>query len=396
MPLHPNSQLLVDRLENLPVLDGRFTGMKLINFDSVADQKRGSFSLVFKATEMATGEPVALKFYDLDPNWFHDAYRTAAFRREHEILSGLQGRDHCLQLLSGFDVFHLDVPVVPGTNITLPCPYFAIEWIADEIDPYFLQQDTFAALDKLRLLDGVIHSVEILHRHGIFHRDLKPDNLRACKRNGRRIIIPIDMGTAARMTSNPIATVYGRPAGAPAYASPEARCGLAGNRRLAQATDVYAIGCMLYELFNPDFFVRALLDRNPVIGVVLAAMQTYVNATHDDHAQQVEWDVALAKHGNSVVAVPLDGPGNTVPPGVMPVLSDLLQTLTSVDYKNRPTDLAHVRRRLLGPMRALQNEASYQVRLARARALRQAKIKRAVEREERVRQALKARRNGDD
>lgn len=228
MPLPSVSQFLVDDLQALPLLDGRFEGMTLVNFNSAQDQRRGCFSLVFRAHDQDNGRDVALKFFD--PSRAMDEYRLKAFHREHEILEHLLGVDHCLQLASDLKTYQLQVPIKMGPTISLHCEYFAVEWIEEEIDKYFLCQEQFSALEKLMLFASLAASVEILHLREVFHRDLKPDNLRLAARNGSNDVIPIDLGTAARFSSAPIQTSYADSVGASAYASPEAYCGRRASR----------------------------------------------------------------------------------------------------------------------------------------------------------------------
>ncbi len=49
MPLSDNSLHLVKELESLQSLDNRYENIKLVNFNSASDAKRGCFSLVFRA-----------------------------------------------------------------------------------------------------------------------------------------------------------------------------------------------------------------------------------------------------------------------------------------------------------------------------------------------------------
>lgn len=137
MPLSPNSQLLVNTLQATPLLDGQFENIKLVNFDSVTNQKRGCFSLVFSAHDRVEDSPVALKFYDIDPLAMNDSYRRNAYRREHEILQVLLNKERCLQLASALSTFNLVIQIAPGQQVTLPCEYFAVEWIDTDIDDYF-------------------------------------------------------------------------------------------------------------------------------------------------------------------------------------------------------------------------------------------------------------------
>jgi hypothetical protein len=61
-----NSQLLVNALESQAELDGRYIGLKCVNINSLTGEKRGCFSLVFRAFDKVDQRPVALKFFDLD------------------------------------------------------------------------------------------------------------------------------------------------------------------------------------------------------------------------------------------------------------------------------------------------------------------------------------------
>lgn len=74
MPLSDNSRFLISTLETLPLLDGRFQYLHLVNYDSAHDEKRGFFSLVFRAEDITDSRLVAIKFYDIDPR-FRDSLR---------------------------------------------------------------------------------------------------------------------------------------------------------------------------------------------------------------------------------------------------------------------------------------------------------------------------------
>jgi serine/threonine protein kinase len=217
-----------------------------------------------------------------------------SFRREHTILKGLLGVHRCLQLTSGLNPYDVHIPT-GGTYVVVPCQYFAVEWIDEDIDKYFLQQDRFTPMERLRVFHAIVSSIQSLHENQVFHRDIKMDNLRQVTRNGQRQIIAIDLGTAARFASAPIQTEYVQQVGAPIYASLEALCGLAGNRIVAPRTDPYAIGCLLFELFNKDYYFHKLLARNPNFRLLYAALRTQVNPLATDIDQAKDWGKALDK-----------------------------------------------------------------------------------------------------
>ena len=152
------------------------------------------------------------------------------------------------------------------------------------------------------------------------------DNLRIRTDSKGRTVVAIDLGTAARFDSGYIQPSYGRPVGAVQYAAAESRCGLAGNRRLAPSTDKYALGCLLFELFNRNLFFHALHACNRDLGPRLLAMsQLLLGPTEEKRIEQ--WHSALSQFGGGVTPVAIDGPGNSVPPGISALLNELLAGL---------------------------------------------------------------------
>lgn len=371
MSLSQNSQLLVKTLEAISLLDGRFTQIKLVNVNSFNNEKRGCFSLVFSAQDIIENVPVALKFYDIHPDLINNDYRRACFIREHEILQTLMNKNRCLQLASALTTYPLEITIEDNSKITLPCQYFAVEWVNDEIDNFFYRQEDFNTLDKLQLFNEITLAIEALHRYEVFHRDLKPDNLRKYQDAIKRVVIAIDLGTAASFSSDAIQQHYQHNVGAPAYAAPEAIIGLAGHRKLAQYTDCYALGCMLYELFNRDIFFRALLSKNPNFQPTLSAMAIELREAEEETEKLRAWNSALRKFSSGIASINIDNEGNTVPPGIASLLNELLSTLTHIDYSKRPINLERVRFRIGAAIKILKNEKLYQERLERSREMRQ-------------------------
>lgn len=376
MALNANSQLLVDNLQSLSLLDGRFANIRLANWNSATNQKRGCFSLVFSVDDILNGTRVALKFYDLDPALAHDKYRRASFLRENEILKQLVTVDRCLQLVQEMRDYHLSVSVTGAGLIVIPCQYFVVEWLDDEVDEYFFDQQKHDSVAKLKIFNEIVLAVEALHGREVFHRDLKADNLRAAQKALKRLVVAIDLGTAARFDSAHIATSYGHAVGAPIYAPSEAHCGLSGNREIAPYSDVYALGCLLYELFNLDFFFRALHAQNANINLRLAAMSPMVAGQPEDK-QVALWISALSKFGAGVTPIAIDGPGNYVPAGIASLLNDVLVRLTHFDFRRRPLNLDWVRGKIWTAMRILENDRMYKLRLARVRENRRRKLEHA-------------------
>jgi serine/threonine protein kinase len=383
--LSPNSQHLIKTLESLQELENRYTQIKWVNYNAVTGEIRGVFSLVFKAFDKVNQDFVALKFFDIHPAKMFDQYRVDAFRREHEILKSLQNAHRCTQLVSAFSTYKLLIPQGSAAPLEIPCPYFAVAWIESEIDDFFERQDSYDCVEKLQLFNEIVLAVEALHRNGVHHRDIKPDNLRAYYNGSERIVVAIDLGTAARAISPPIRGDYdGGPVGAGAFAAPEAICGLAGIRQIAPFTDTYALGCLLFQLFNRDLFVREFIVKNPNYQAVLTVMGLATTGVASDNARLQAWHQVLHKHARGITPVSILVSGNTVPAGIVTLLDALVQSMTSIDYRHRPKNLENVRHRIWSAIKVVENQRIYNKRLDDAKARRDARIAKLADRKLRL------------
>jgi serine/threonine-protein kinase len=107
----------------------------------------------------------------------------------------------------------------------------------------------------LPILADVCAALAAAHAAGFVHRDLKPENVFLCERHGVADFVKLlDFGIAAPLPARSTSSLesssgvrrafVGSFVGTPAYASPEQ----ASGAPVRQATDIYAVGVMLYEL----------------------------------------------------------------------------------------------------------------------------------------------------
>src|SRR5882762_6121690 len=94
----------------------------------------------------------------------------------------------------------------------------------------------------LRIATEAARALEFAHQHGVLHRDVKPENL-LLTTDGSTMVA--DFGIARPWGEMSKLTQSGVVVGTPAYMSPEQA---AGERELDARTDVYALGCVLYEM----------------------------------------------------------------------------------------------------------------------------------------------------
>jgi serine/threonine-protein kinase len=113
----------------------------------------------------------------------------------------------------------------------------------------------------------IAHGLEAAHRHRIVHRDVKPANVmlvadpNAPPETAPSVVKLLDFGVAKllRDTQSRARTSPGQLLGTPEYMAPE-QCGGDGN--VDGRTDVYALGCVLFEMIcrRPPFFARRLSE----------------------------------------------------------------------------------------------------------------------------------------
>jgi eukaryotic-like serine/threonine-protein kinase len=156
---------------------------------------------------------------------------TERFARERAILAGLN-HPHIARLL---DAGYAD----DGQ------PYLAIDYVEGTPLTAYCDAHRLSLADRIRLVVQVLSAIQHAHRNLVIHRDLKPSNILVTLDGDVRLL---DFGIAKLMqdgqTRETELTELGGRALTPDYASPEQIAG----QPLTTASDVYALGVILYEL----------------------------------------------------------------------------------------------------------------------------------------------------
>ena len=96
--------------------------------------------------------------------------------------------------------------------------------------------------DAVRIATEVAAALDYAHRHSVIHRDIKPENI--LLHDGSALVADFGIALAAS-TAGSRMTETGMSLGTPHYMSPEQAM---GEREITARSDVYALGCVLYEM----------------------------------------------------------------------------------------------------------------------------------------------------
>ncbi|GFE15380.1 serine/threonine protein kinase [Streptomyces glebosus] len=198
---------------------------------------RGGMAEVFAAEDVRLGRTVAVKL--LRSDLAEDPVSKARFTREAQSVAGLNHHAVVAVYDSGEDL-------VGGNTV----PYIVMELVEGHtIRDLLLNADAPPPDQALIIVSGVLEALAYSHQHGIVHRDIKPANVIITNSGAVKVM---DFGIARALHgAQSTMTQTGMVMGTPQYLSPEQALGKTVDTR----SDLYATGCLLYELLalRPPF-----------------------------------------------------------------------------------------------------------------------------------------------
>lgn len=198
---------------------------------------RGGMAEVFAAEDVRLGRTVAVKL--LRSDLAEDPVSKARFTREAQSVAGLNHHAVVAVYDSGEDT-------VGGQTV----PYIVMEIVEGHtIRDLLLNAEPPPPEQALIIVSGVLEALAYSHQHGIVHRDIKPANVIITHSGAVKVM---DFGIARALHgAQSTMTQTGMVMGTPQYLSPEQALGKAVDHR----SDLYATGCLLYELLalRPPF-----------------------------------------------------------------------------------------------------------------------------------------------
>ncbi|MEM9775043.1 MAG: tetratricopeptide repeat protein [Chloroflexota bacterium] len=246
-----------DRLtdENVVMTPSFSTGAKreIINgrYEILQEIGSGGMGVVLKVRDRLTGQVIALKRVYLNPEKHYTDSNLSdkvqeklrvLLAKEFQTLAGLRHPNIISVLDYGFDADQQ--------------PFYTMTYIG-ESQTILEAGNKLGLEEKIDLIEQLLHGLAYLHRNGILHKDIKPENILVAD----GLVRLLDFGLSHK------ASEKSSTGGSPKYIAPE----LVGTGEATKATDLYAVGVHLYQFLaggHPfgelDFrFYDRLLDEEP-------------------------------------------------------------------------------------------------------------------------------------
>jgi Tol biopolymer transport system component len=235
-------------------------GRQLGSYKIVSLLGAGGMGEVYQARDTKLERSVAIKV--LPAAFVNDADRLSRFQREARTLASLN---------------HPNIATIHGLEQSDGLHYLVMELVGGHTLAERISGGALKLKESLGVAAQIAEALETAHEKGVIHRDLKPANVKVTP-EGRVKVLDFglakaysgdggqDLSNAATLTT--MGTEEGRILGTPAYMSPEQARGKAVDKR----TDIWAFGCVLYEMlagrraFRGETIsdtIAAVLEREP-------------------------------------------------------------------------------------------------------------------------------------
>jgi serine/threonine-protein kinase len=186
---------------------------------------RGGMATVYQAEDLREGRRVAVKVLRRE---ITGIFGSGRFAREIRILERLR---------------HPAIVPVLDSHESPGLHYYVMPYVAGESVRDLLAREGPLPLSQvLRIAAAVAGALDYAHSQQVLHRDIKPANILL---DGQRVVV-CDFGVAriVEIAAGDTISSSGLVLGTPAYMSPEQAMG----GEIDERTDVYALGCVLYEM----------------------------------------------------------------------------------------------------------------------------------------------------
>jgi WD40 repeat protein/tetratricopeptide (TPR) repeat protein len=209
------------------------------DYEILSELGRGGMGVVYQARQRGLNRVVALKM--ILAGGHAGPEELARFRAEAEAIARLQ---------------HPHIVQVHEVGEHQGLPFFSLEFCPNGSLEKKLAGTPLPPREAAALVEGLARAMHAAHQKGVVHRDLKPANVLFAEDGAAKVT---DFGLAKRL-GEAGRTATGAVLGTPSYMAPEQARG--DGRGVGPATDVYALGAILYECLSgrPPFKAASALE----------------------------------------------------------------------------------------------------------------------------------------
>jgi WD40 repeat protein len=228
------------------------SGQSVPGYEIQRELGRGGMGVVYLARQTSLNRLVALKVMLLPGN-YANSEQMARFQSEAEAAARLQ---------------HANIVEIHEIGERAGILYFSMDFVDGGSLAQSIKTRTWAPSDCARLVATLAEAMHYAHQQGVIHRDLKPANVLLTRGGVAKIT---DFGLAKQCDDEHDQTLSGTILGTPSYMAPEQATGQV--HEIGPATDVHALGAILYELLagKPPFqagtslvTLRQVMEEDPV------------------------------------------------------------------------------------------------------------------------------------
>ncbi|MBE7467362.1 MAG: protein kinase [Planctomycetes bacterium] len=217
-----------EQVHELLKVQAQKSKIKIAGYEILEKVGQGGMGSVFKARQISLDRVVALKI--LSPKLAEDSTFCERFVKEARAVAKLNHPN----IIVGIDVGKF------GKYY-----YFAMEYVDGETALTRLRdRGPFEEAEALTVATQIAHALDHAHKHGLVHRDIKPDNIMLPARGEAKLC---DLGLAKKIERDASGTSTGAAVGTPHYIAPEQARGL---DNVAITADIYALGGSLYHMIT--------------------------------------------------------------------------------------------------------------------------------------------------
>ncbi len=200
---------------------------------------KGGMGEVYRARDLKLKREVAIKI--LPDEFSRDPERVSRFQREAEVLASLN---------------HPNIAAIYGLEKHDGSHFLVLELVEGETLADQLTRGPITIEESLKLAQQIADALQAAHEKGVIHRDLKPANIKITHDGTVKVldfglaktdqVEPSGGAVSNSPTQRTLASTPGMILGTAPYMSPEQAKGRAVDRR----TDIFAFGCVLYEMLS--------------------------------------------------------------------------------------------------------------------------------------------------